>query len=430
MYLGIAAAVFGLSKAHAVLHDYDYTASFRFAWSLAYIAVLGVTAYGLGLPDIPRRRSALLSALASAGGAAALLSVAQLFVGSEVLPRFVVLGSAAVLVPWFVLVSVLATDARARAGWRDRVVLVDGSVDSKTMREDLEVRAERPAQLVAVVTLPMAVASGSGDEPLVDRVIDSDATLLVLSQDAESEPSIVRQAAMCHEAGVRVRTLEAFHEEWLGKMPLGELERTSLMFDIGELHRDQYARLKRVVDLLGSLPLLLVFVIAVPCVVLGDLLGNRGPLFYAQDRVGRNGKVFRIFKFRSMRSDVSDESEWTSDADERITTFGRLLRRTHLDEVPQVLNVLKGDLSFVGPRPEQPRYVAKLRVKIPYYDLRHLVSPGITGWAQVKFGYAGDETDALEKLQYDFFYLRNQGLALDFRIIGRTIRSVLKSEGR
>jgi lipopolysaccharide/colanic/teichoic acid biosynthesis glycosyltransferase len=213
-------------------------------------------------------------------------------------------------------------------------------------------------------------------------------------------------------------------------MPLDELERTSLMFDIGELHRDRYARVKRLVDLVASVPLLVVFAVAIPLVVFGDVFGNRGRLFYVQERVGRNGKVFRIFKFRSMRSGGDESSEWTSSGDGRITTFGRFLRRSHLDELPQVLNVIRGDLSFVGPRPEQPRYVDELRDKIPYYNLRHLVSPGITGWAQVKFGYAGDETDAIEKLQYDFFYLRNQSLALDFRIIGRTIRSVLQSEGR
>ncbi len=280
------------------------------------------------------------------------------------------------------------------------------------------------------MTVEDAVLSGLGVETLVDRVINADATVLVLSQDAEAEPSIVRQAATCHEAGIRVRTLTGFYEEWLGTMPLAELERTSLMFDIGELHRDRYAWVKRLVDLVGSVPLLVVFVVAVPLVVLGDVLGNRGPLFYAEERVGRNGKVFRIYKFRSMRSEGKDSSEWTSSADDRITSFGNLLRRSHVDEVPQVLNVMRGDLSFVGPRPEQPRYVAELSEKIAYYDLRHLVSPGITGWAQVKFGYAGDETDALEKLQYDFYYLRNQGLALDLRIIGRTIRSVLKTEGR
>jgi lipopolysaccharide/colanic/teichoic acid biosynthesis glycosyltransferase len=122
--------------------------------------------------------------------------------------------------------------------------------------------------------------------------------------------------------------------------------------------------------------------------------------------------------------------EWTSEADPRITPFGNLLRRSHLDELPQVWNILRGDLAVVGPRPEQPRYVADLTEKLPFYDLRHLVRPGLTGWAQVKYGYAGTEADALEKLQYEFFYLRRQSMGFDLQVMGRTLRSVLKGAGR
>jgi lipopolysaccharide/colanic/teichoic acid biosynthesis glycosyltransferase len=123
-------------------------------------------------------------------------------------------------------------------------------------------------------------------------------------------------------------------------------------------------------------------------------------------------------------------NEWTGEDDPRITGFGRVMRVTHLDELPQMWNILRGDLSIVGPRPEQPRYVEELTQKLPFYDLRHLVRPGLTGWAQVKYGYAGDERDALEKLQYDFYYLRHQSIAFDLRIIGRTVRSVLGRKGR
>lgn len=433
MYLGIAVVVLGLSKAHAEIHHYDYTESFRFGWSLVYIAVLGVTAYGLGLPDIARRGSALLTALSSAAIAAVLMSTVQLFAGDALLPRFVVFGTAAILTPWYLLVSRIATDTRARAELNDRVVLVDGNVNAHDLRESLVDDSERPAQLVAAMTLADATDHGTGDEPLFDRVIDVDATVLVLSEDAQSEPSVVRQAAACHEAGVRVRTVADFYEDWLGKLPLDELERTSLMFDIGELHSDRYARLKRLLDIVVCLPLLLVLAVSLLPVALVDVLANRGPLFFVQERIGRNGKSFRIIKLRTMRVNMeraTKRTEWTGESDERITSFGRVLRRCHLDELPQVVNVIKGDLSFVGPRPEQPRYVEELSEKIPFYDLRHLVRPGITGWAQVKFGYAGDESDALEKLQYDFYYLRHQTIGLDLRIIGRTLRSVLRSDGR
>ena len=157
----------------------------------------------------------------------------------------------------------------------------------------------------------------------------------------------------------------------------------------------------------------MVLAVAIPFVLLGNLFGNRGPLFYTQPRVGRGGVPFEIYKFRSMRDDVAAPTDWTSEEDPRITRFGRILRITHLDELPQVWNIVRGDLSLVGPRPEQPRYVAELVEKLPFYDLRHIVRPGLTGWAQVKYGYAGDERDALEKLQYDFHYLRRQSLVFD-----------------
>jgi len=148
--------------------------------------------------------------------------------------------------------------------------------------------------------------------------------------------------------------------------------------------------------------------------------------------VGRDGRVFTIVKFRTMSPapDGGLPNEWTQPDDPRITPFGRWMRRTHVDELPQLYNVLRGDLSVVGPRPEQPHYVAELVTKVLFYELRHLVRPGLTGWAQVKFGYSGDERDALEKLQYEFWYLRHQSLALDLRILGRTVREMVRAGGR
>ena len=211
---------------------------------------------------------------------------------------------------------------------------------------------------------------------------------------------------------------------------MSELERVSLMFDIGELHRARYSRVKRVIDVV--LATIGVFVLApvVPFVVLGNLIANRGPLLFRQIRVGRNGKTFTIYKFRSMTTSGVAAGDWTDENDPRITPFGRFLRRTHIDELPQVVNILKGDLAFVGPRPEQPHYVEQLEGKLPFYRLRHLVRPGLTGWAQVKYGYAGNESDALEKLQYEFYYLRRQSLAFDLRVMLRTMRSVLRGAGR
>ena len=216
------------------------------------------------------------------------------------------------------------------------------------------------------------------------------------------------------------------YEEWLGKLPLPELERASMLFDIGELHRAPYGRAKRLLDLCVALVGLVPLAVLLPVVSILNRVANRGPLLYRQARVGRGGALFTIVKLRTMRPTDAGElpNEWTTEDDPRITRVGRLLRRTHLDELPQVLNVLRGDLSVVGPRPEQPRYVAELEQKLAFYQLRHSVRPGITGWAQVN-GHRG-ETETIEKMQarveYDLEYLRNWSLALDLQIIIRTIR--------
>ena len=265
---------------------------------------------------------------------------------------------------------------------------------------------------------------------MVDRAIADDATVVVLARAAQDDQSIVEQVAALHEAGLRIRTLAAFYEEWLGKLPVAELERVSLMFDISELHQERYARVKRLVDVVLGGVGTIVFVLSLPLVLLGNLCANRGSLFYRQPRVGRDGQRFSILKFRTMRADAGEmPNEWTTEHDPRITSFGRIMRRLHVDELPQVINILRGELSVVGPRPEQPQYVEELSDKIPFYDLRHLVRPGLTGWAQVKFGYAGDEQDALEKLQYDFYYLRHQSLGLDARICARTLREMFVGGG-
>jgi len=248
---------------------------------------------------------------------------------------------------------------------------------------------------------------------------------------AQADERVIAQAAELHERGVRIRTLEDFYGEWLGKLPVSELERASLFFDISEVHNSGFARFKRLMDLAIAVPGTLALLLATPFVIVGDLFANRGPLLYRQVRVGRGGSEFTILKFRTMdpNSGALPAGTWTAADDPRVTPFGRLLRRTHVDELPQVVNILKGDLSVVGPRPEQPRYVEELRDKLPFYNLRHLVRPGLTGWAQVKYGYAGDEQDALEKLQYEFFYLEHQDMTFDLRIVLRTFRSTLGGSG-
>lgn len=430
-YAGILGAVFGLSKIHALAHSYDFTGSSRLGWAIAYAVLLGVATYSVGLPDLATDRSTILTAAGATAGAAFVMSFCQLVAGSALLPRFTIFGAAALLVPWSIVVHRVDRTADERAEDRDRVVFVGTRGDAERFSGDLLWRPERPAQLVATLAPGEARPRRAGEEPLVDVVIASDATVLVLAIEAQDDPLVVAQASTLHEAGVRIRMLTTFYDEWLGKLPISELERVSLMFDIAELHQARYARVKRLFDIVVGAAGMVAFVVAAPVVMLANRRSNRGPLFYRQLRVGRHGAEFWILKFRTMLPhDGTIPDAWTAEGDPRITPLGRWLRRTHVDELPQALNILRGELTVVGPRPEQPHYAKELSVKLPYYGLRHLVRPGLTGWAQVKYGYAGSERDALEKLQYEFFYLAHQSLRFDARVLARTLRSVLGSEGR
>jgi len=427
------AAVADLAAVHAAdIGHYPWLGDpGRVGWEASYAALLAVAGYVAGVADPPRRRvDAVVASATAAAGAALAISVVQLAVGSAVLPRFVVFGSIAVVLPGDVLAARLGDRVRRAHEQLDRVVAVVTVDEAVALERDLGRSAERPATLVAVLGVEEA-RPGCRPQPLVDAATACQATVLVLDRAAQGDEAVVAQAAVLHGAGVRVRTLSLFYDEWLGKLPVGELERMSLMFDIQELHGRLYARCKRMVDVAVALVGCLVLAMVAPVVAAADLVGNRGPLFYRQQRIGRGGRPFTILKFRTMPPvPTAAEAPWTGVADARLGRVGRWLRRTHLDELPQMLNVLRGELSLVGPRPEQPCYVEELRRKLPFYDVRHLVHPGLTGWAQVKFPYGASVADALEKLQYEFFYLRHQSLRLDLRILARSVRAVAAARGR
>jgi lipopolysaccharide/colanic/teichoic acid biosynthesis glycosyltransferase len=426
MLVGITVVVLGLAKAHAAfVGAYDLTESSRFAWVLFYIGATWLVAYGLGLPDREtaaqaRRYSVLASVLAPL-----LIAIMQLALGTALIPRFVI----GLSVPLFCLVFIASSNVR-RHGWhaasqRDRVFAILDEEDVEVLRADLAGPLRRAASLVGA----LSIGDLQLDPGLAHHLDSTDATVLVLGRQALVDFDLVREAAAAHEGGMRVRTLRDFYEEWVGKVPLGELQRSMLLFDIGELHRPTYERASRLVDLLAGVVGLVALALVVPAVAVGNVFGNRGGLFFKQPRIGRGEQEFEILKFRSMVPG-SSTGQWTQPDDMRVTRFGRFLRLTHIDELPQVLNILRGDLSVVGPRPEQPRYVEELAATIPFYRLRHLVRPGLTGWAQVNYLYGADEKDALQKLQYEFWYLRHQTIALDLRIIARTMRSVLGFQGR
>jgi exopolysaccharide biosynthesis polyprenyl glycosylphosphotransferase len=188
---------------------------------------------------------------------------------------------------------------------------------------------------------------------------------------------------------------------------------------------------KRGFDLLFALLGIILFLPLLPLLALLIKLDSPGPVFFRQTRVGEKDRHFTLYKFRTMRQDAESltGAVWAQEDDPRVTRMGRIVRKTRFDEIPQLLNVLKGDMSFVGPRPERPEFVGQLGEKIPYYSSRHCVKPGITGWAQVRYPYGASEEDALEKLRYDLYYIKNYSLWLEFLIILETVKVVLFAKG-
>ena len=265
------------------------------------------------------------------------------------------------------------------------------------------------------------------------RLVDLAAGLhideIVVALDDQRRGFPLDELLECKLAGIAIRPVLAFVERETGQIALEALRPSHVLFADGFPALSDRQRLKRVLDVAVSLPLL---ALASPVMLLAALAIGlecrfREPILYRQVRVGQRDQPFTILKFRTMQVDAG--SEFTKPGDPRITRVGRLLRETRIDELPQLVNVLRGEMSLVGPRPEQPRYVAQLRAAIPFYDLRHLGQPDLTGWAQICYPYADSEESSREKLQYDLYYLKNASVGFDLLILLQTVHAVLWGSG-
>lgn len=244
-----------------------------------------------------------------------------------------------------------------------------------------------------------------------------------LSHDARSLSWVLP----CLTLRSRVTNESTFCERVTGQIPIEEITPHWFLFADLPVHSDERASLKRVCDLAVAVVGLLLTAPFWPLIALIIRLFSKGPAFYAQQRVGQNGKVFTLYKFRTMRADAeANGTVWAKPNDPRVTWVGRILRKTRIDELPQLWNILMGDMSVVGPRPERPEFVTRLLDELPYYAERHLIKPGLTGWAQINFRYGNSVEDARTKLQYDLFYIKHMSLELDLMIFFRTLGTFLK----
>lgn len=250
---------------------------------------------------------------------------------------------------------------------------------------------------------------------------------IVICNGMADRTDVVNSILPCLRMGARVTNEATFYEHAAGQIPVGDITPAWFLFSDLKSHSEEYAALKRVFDVAVSLAGLLIMLPIYPLVALAIKIEDGGPIFYTQDRVGKGGAIFRLRKFRSMRQDAeTGGSVWAQPGDPRCTRVGRILRRTRIDEFPQFVNILMGEMSVVGPRPERPDIVMHLCSRIPFWAERNLVKPGLTGWAQISFRYSNSIEDARRKLQFDLYYIKHMNLELDLIILFRTIGTFLR----
>jgi sugar transferase (PEP-CTERM system associated) len=327
-----------------------------------------------------------------------------------------------------------------QVGPRERLLLVGTGTAAFALARELQAHEENGVEIVGFVDSdvtrqisagPLSFLGTFDDIPALVRARSVDRVVVSLA-DARGKLPMDKLLEMKLD-GVRFDYLASVYEEYTGKIAVENLRPSWLIFSAGFRKTGRLLAVKRAIDVLGGIVGLLLSAPLVTILAAAIKLTSPGPVFYAQRRVGRDGRVFTVHKLRSMCADAERDTGpvWArAGGDSRITPLGRLMRRTRLDELPQFWTILAGHMSLVGPRPERPEFVQSLNQQIPFYGQRHVVKPGLTGWAQVRYTYGATVEDAVEKLQYDLFYIKNMSIALDVFIIFETIKTVLLRRGQ
>jgi sugar transferase (PEP-CTERM system associated) len=370
------------------------------------------------------------------GGVALLVTyyvVPQTYIGRGVLAIALSLAFLMVFVLRIGLQRVFDADSFKR-----RVLVLGAGRNADLINSRLRRRSDRHSFLLVgflpTPRQPEVVASSlvvRSDAPLVELARELAIQEIVVAVDERRGGLPTDQLLACAQRGIMVTDLPDFFEREAGMLKLNVIEPSALIFSGGFDHSLPRRLSKRFFDLVAAGALLLVawpFMLLVAAAV---WLESGGPVLYRQVRVGESGAAFELVKFRSMRTDAEKDgvARWANKDDDRTTRVGRFIRKTRLDELPQLFNVLRGDMSFVGPRPERPQFVDQLNREIRYYGIRHSVKPGLTGWAQLRYPYGASVTDAEEKLKFDLFYVKNQGLTFDLMILLQTVEVVLFGRG-
>ncbi|HYF48765.1 MAG TPA: sugar transferase [Planctomycetota bacterium] len=319
---------------------------------------------------------------------------------------------------------------------RQRVLIIGSGERARRIREALSSRGQMIFEFVGCTVDRTGDDSGKSVRfvgnslDVCDAVTAERIDHVIVAQDNPRNVFPADALLRLKNEGVAISEGEYFYERLMGKILTDYVRPSVLIFTASPMHHTIQVWLKRLIDiavastlLILTAPLMLLFAILVR-------VTSRGPALYSQERVGLAGKTFTIYKFRSMRTDAEkDGIKWATTNDDRVTPVGRFMRKTRIDELPQLVNVLKGDMSMVGPRPERPQFVEKLKQEIPFYEMRHMMRPGLSGWAQVRYRYGSSIEDSHEKLRYDLYYIKNYSVFLDLTILLETTKVVLFGSG-
>jgi len=278
---------------------------------------------------------------------------------------------------------------------------------------------------------PLPITHFLIDHQLPKIVREHKIGLVVAGSNIKSNKDFVQMLYGIFPTGVGFVDMAGFYENIIGKIPLSLISEVWFLENIAGAQKRIFKFFKRSFDVISAIPLGLLTLSLSPFIALAIKLESSGPILFRQGRVGEQGKTFTLIKFRTMITDAErNGAQWATENDHRVTRIGKILRKTRLDELPQIWNILKGDMSFIGPRPERPEFIENLKKEIPFYDMRHLIQPGLSGWAQINFPYGSSVKDAMEKLQYDLYYIKNRSVILDLSIALKTLAVMFSQKGR